>query len=80
MWILKGAPMNWEHIPNRSRNTNGIQLGNNPCDIKIVGGFLQCWTLDVRSQGTSFYMQFSTLSVDKHAKVIDMIVPMWIPF
>jgi hypothetical protein len=38
------------------RNTNGSWFGNYPCGTRIVGGFLQCWTLDVWGNGTSFYM------------------------
>lgn len=40
----------------RGRNTNGNQLGNYPCNTRMIGGFSQCWTLDMRGWGTFFYM------------------------
>ncbi len=40
----------------RGKNTDGNQFSNNIWNTIMVGDFLQCWTLDVQGQRTSFYM------------------------
>ncbi len=40
----------------KAKKTNGIKLGNYPYGTIMLTGFLQCWTLDMRCRGTSFYM------------------------